>query len=288
MDAEIVKPAKTPDRYMIAVRYRDFWFRIIASALAAQFIVMYGIEESFFEVLLTDLYYIAMAGSIIIAFVLITFVRWVTIKLDRRFGWTERTVERVGLQVLLGWVAPGLFAFLLAFIYFSLRGLNILDTLYLRFDYPIILVMIIILNLYYLAYYFYERMQFAEKAVVNSPITLEEIDGTMQPTFLVNQGRKSIPVPIADIAYFFRNGDYNFLRTFHGDDYMINQSLDEVQALLHATDFFRANRQMLVSRRSCRHFEPLPYNKLELFVEPAYKGEIVISQKRNRSFRDWV
>ncbi len=273
---------------MVYIRYNDFWLRIIASVIAAHFIVVYGVEKSLFQVLLTPIYYVAMAGSVTIAFILITVVRWIYIKLDRRFDWLQRPVERTGLQVLLGLVAPGILAFILAAIYFALRGMNILHTLYLRFDYPIILLLILFLNLYYLAYYFYARMRIAEKTVANSPIQSEEIEGEVQRTFLINQGAKSIPVPLSDIAYFFREGNYNFMRTSTGDDYTIMQSLDEVQALLPSLDFFRANRQMLVSRWACRHFEALPYNKLELFTSPAYKLQIMISQKRNRYFRDWL
>lgn len=273
---------------MIYVRYNDLWLRIAASILAAHFIVVYGVEKSLFQILLTRIYYVAMAGSVAIAFILISTVRWIFMRLDRKFDWIERPLERTGLQILLGLVAPGLLAFILAFVYFSLRGINILNTLYLRFDYPIILVLIILLNFYYLAYYFYGRMQLAEKAVINTPIGIEEIGGETLKSFMVNQGVKSVPVLLTDIAYFYREGSYNFLRTCNGDDYTVSQSLDEVQALLPGSEFFRANRQMLVSRNACGHFEAKPYNKLELFVAPEYKLSVIISQKRSRSFRDWL
>jgi hypothetical protein len=273
---------------MLFIRYNDLWLRIISSVLAAHFIVVYGVEKTLFQILLTPIYYVAMAASVAIAFTLISFVRWVSLRLSKNFDWIDKPMQRTGLQLLLGWIAPGILAFLMAFIYFSLRGMHILDTLYLRFDYPIILLLILLLNLYYLAYYFYERMRFAENAVVNSPIGQEEINGETRQTFLINQGAKSIPIPITDIAYFFREGAYNFLRTFNGDDYAVMQSLDEVQAVLSVADFFRANRQMLVSRKACKHFETLSYNKLELFLEPHYKLSVVISQKRNKPFREWL
>lgn len=273
---------------MAFVRYNDLSLRIIASVLAAHFIVVYGVEKTFFQILLTPIYYVAMAASITIAFILITFVRWVFIKLDRRFDWVIRPVERSGLQLLFGLVAPGILAFILAFIYFSLRGMNILDTLYLRFDYPIILLLILFLNLYYLAYYFYGRMRIAETMLPKSLIAdSENLDGNSR-TFLVTQGVKSLPIPLEKIAYFFREGDLNFLRTFDVEDFPISYSLDEVQQSIGEANFFRANRQMLVNRNACKHFEALPYNKLELFVEPGYKHSIVISQKRNKSFREWL
>lgn len=273
---------------MVYVRYDDLWFRIIASVLVAHFIVMYGEEISIFEALLRPIYYIAMSGSVLIAFLLVTFVRFVYMKLDRKFDWRIKPVERAALQVSLGLVVPGLLAFILAYAYFAIRGLRILKTYYLRFDYPIILVLLLLLNLYYLAYYFFAQMKIAEWAVANTPLVKSESEEIVQETFMVNQGAKNIPVPVSDIAYFFHEGDYNFLRTFDSYDYNVSQSLDDLQQLLNPDHFFRANRQILVSRKACNHFETLPYNKLELFTEPKYKIPIVISQKRNRSFRDWI
>ncbi len=270
------------------IRYRDLSLRIIASVLAAHFIVVYGVEKSFFQILLTPIYYVAMTASVTIAFILISFVRWVYIKLDRKFDWVAKPLERTALQVLLGFIAPGILAFVLAFIYFSLRGMNILKTLYLRFDYPIILLLILFLNLYYLAYYFYGRMRIAETMVPNSPVIETDNSGSEVKSFLVNQGVKNLPIPLKNIAYFFREGDLNFMRTFEGEDFVVSYSLDEIQQNLKEADFFRANRQMLVSRKACRHFEALPYNKLELFVEPNYKLPIVISQKRNKSLKEWL
>ncbi len=273
---------------MTYVRYNDISLRIISSVLAAHFIVVYGVQKTFFQILLTPIYYVAMAASITIAFILITFVRWVYIRLDRKFDWVIRPVERTGLQILLGMIAPGILAFILAFIYFSLRGMNILKTLYLRFDYPIILLLILFLNLYYLAYYFYGRMRIAQTMAPTSLIAEAEGDLANPRSFLVHQGMKNLPIPLDQTAYFFREGESNFLRTFDGNDFVVSQSLDEIQQHLNEHDFFRANRRLLVSRKACKHFESLPYNKLELFVDPKYKQSIVISQKRSRSFREWL
>ena len=273
---------------MVYVRYNDIWLRVIASVLAAHFIVMYGETVSLFQELFDPLYYFAMSYSIAIAFTLISFVRYVYLKLDRRFDWRKKPVERSALQILVGLVLPGILAFLMATTYFLFRGMNILKTLYLRFDYPVILILLLFLNLYYLAYYFYEQMRIAERAILNSPITIDESEDGSKKNFLVNQGFKSIPIPLDEIAYFYREGDYNFLRTNRGDDYTIAEPLDEVQQHLGMQNFFRANRQMLVSRKACKHFESLPFNKLQLIIEPPYKTQTIISQKRNKGFKEWL
>lgn len=264
--------------------YKDIYFRIAGSLIGAHFIVMFGVEVSFFHVLLKPMYWIALAGSFTIAFLLMLIIRAITKRLDKKFNWEQRTVERIFTQLFFGFIMPGIAAFLLASIYFAIRGHNILKTLYLRIDYPVILLLIILVNVYYLVYYVIARLQQTTNGADNKTGENEN----EKAVFIVNKGTRNIPVPIEDVAYIFREGDYNFLRSFTGDDYILNSSLDDAEEKAPAADWFRANRQMLVSRKACKNYELLQYNKLELFTEPEYKSSIIISQKRSRDFKDWI
>lgn len=267
-----------------AVQYKDLYFRLILSLAAAHIIVMFGERHSLSELLLMPEYYISVAASFLIAFTLVSTVRWVTLKLDRRYDWMDEPLQRTGMQILLVVIGPGLLAFLLAAIYFKIQGLNILDTVYLRLDFPVILLMLVMLNLYYVAYYFYQHAKNA-KVFTSSKA---HADQQGKETFIVSAGTKNIPLTVEDVSYFFRAHDVNYLRTVDGKDYMISQSLDEVQQQVDTRQFFRANRQILVTFKACRHFESLPYGKLQLFVQPEYKGSIIISQKRAKEFKEWM
>ena len=263
------------------ISYKDIYFRIAGSLIGSHFIVMFGVEVSFFHVLLKPMYWIALAGSFAIAFLLMLLIRLISIRLDRKFSWEQRTIERISLQLLFGVVLPGIAAFLLAAGYFAIRGYNILNTLYLRIDYPVILILILLINIYYLVYYVVTRLQQA------TTDNVKDIENTNM-VFLVNKGTRNVPVPVEDIAYIFREGDYNFLRTFEGEDYVFSSSLDDAEGKTSPANWFRANRQMLVNRKACKNYELLQYNKLELFANPEYKSSIIISQKRSKEFKQWL
>lgn len=268
------------------IRYNDFWFRVIACALAAHFIVMFGVRVSFFEALVKGHYHIPMLSSFLIAFLLMSYVRYACVRLDRLYDWRAHTLQRIGLQLFFGLVIPAVLAFAMAYVYFLARGVSILATSYLRFDYPVIILLLVLLNAYYLLYYVFSRLTQAEQLVPNAAVTAMEGEPERK-AFLVARGARSIPIPVDEIAYFHRNGQ-NYLRTASGDDYYITQSLDDVEAQLPVTDFFRVNRQMLVSRKACRQINPIQHYKLELITEPGYKEQVVISQKKNREFKEWI
>ncbi len=234
--------------------------------------------------LLTWDYYRSLFYSFVIAFILVNIVYLVTIRLDKKIDWKQHTIQRVGLQILAGIIFPAFLAFILAYFYFRSFGLNIfVNTYYLRFDFPVVVLMLMLFNIYYLAFYFYRKWQLLEQEKDHKPLFKDDA----ATTFIVQRGTKNIPITVGDICYFYHNENYNFLRTFEKEDFLIAESLEEVEQQLPPT-FFRANRQIIVSIKACDHFQSLEFNKLELFTQPPFKQPIVISQKKTRSFKEWM
>ena len=268
--------------------YHDLYFRIIVALLAAHLIITFGEKESLFELLVMPAYYWSLAPSFAIAFLLVSFVNLVTIRLDRRYDWKQRAVLRAGLQLCFGLLLPALLAFLLAAVYFLCFGYHILDTLYLKYDFPVIVLMLVLLNAYYLEFYFYRQWRISENKMSLPASGSGSTVTNGKEVFMVQRGANTIPLPVTAIAYFYREGDYNFLRTFDTESYLVSQTLDEVESQLDAKLFFRANRQLIVQHKACSRFSPLEFGKLELFVNPPSKEPIVISQRRAKSFREWM
>lgn len=270
------------------VGYNDLYLRIIISLIAAHIIVTFGAKESFFQLLISWFYYRSLLLSFIIAFFLISEVYYVTIKLDKQFDWIGETAKRIGLQLCFGLGLPSITAFLLATVYFALFGYNILHTYYLRFDFPVIVLMLLLLNIYYLAFYFYKQWRLSESRLMLSPVPEASNERKTKEIIVVQEGSNKIPLPIDNICYFYHDGVYNFARTRNREDFVIPQTLDELQQLLPGRQFFRVNRQMLVSIAACEHFRQSQFGKLELIVSPATKEPVTISQKRARQFKEWI
>lgn len=261
--------------------YDDLYFRLIASLLGAHFIVSFGERESFFELLLLWYYYRALLISFLIGFTLFTLINSISTKLDRQADWRLNTTLRTALQILFGLVLPGIVAFLLACLYFSLCGLNIFHTLYLKYDFPVIVLLLLLINAYYLVYYFVRKPSGDEPSDTVEQEAYKEI-------MLVSKGSQNIPIQTSQIAYYFRDGDYNFLRTIDGEDFVINQTLDELQQSHRPQHFFRANRQLLVHVQACAQFDLLEYGKLQLHVNPPFKEALIVSRERATNFRNWI
>lgn len=265
-------------------RYHDLLFRIVVSLIAAHFIISFGIEETFFQLLLSVDYYKSLAGSAMIAFILITSVRAVTIKLDQRYDWRYNSLSRTLLQVLFGIVIIAIIAFLLATIYFAIYGINILRTVYLKYDFPVIVVFILVLNLYYFCYYLLQQLAPASKVQPQAELS----DTKYLTVFVVSKGAENLPVDVADIAAIYHEGKYNFIRLFNTESFLISQSLDQIEQQLHPDRFFRINRTTIINRSACKSFITLDYGRLDVVTDPVMKGELIVSQKRSSAFKKWL
>lgn len=269
------------------VSYSDLYLRLAACLAASHIIVVYGESRSVFEIMLVPEYYIAVIGSTIIAFILFSIVRFITIRLDLIFPWRSRTTERIGMQFFFGFVLPSFCAFLLAAFYFYIRGGNILKTTYLRYDFQVVMMQLLLINIYYVAYYFYQQWHNVEKKIAGL-YRPDQQQSTTKETFIVNKGAGSIVLHIDEIAYCYRSDESNFVRTAAGEDFFISLSLDEMQQQLPDQKFFRANRQVLVHRQAIKGYGLLAYGKLEAYLHQALDVEVIISQKRAKDFKNWL
>lgn len=270
------------------IRYHDLYVRIAASVIGAHIVVIFGEPLSTFEILLKSYYYPAFAISFVIAFLLITYVWWVSTFLNRKYDWEHYPLSRTLLQMLLGMVVPAFLAFFQAWFYLRLRGVNILKTTYVSHDFQYILLMLVILNAYYIAYYFFIRWKQAANALDNIKTTPDkDVLINDRDYFIVSQGAKSVPVRLGDICFIYRKEDANLLQTFDGETFFISQPLDDVQQQL-TRDFFRVNRQLIITRRSIVNYKATDFGKIELILRPAFYEQAIVSQKRAKSFREWV
>jgi DNA-binding LytR/AlgR family response regulator len=106
--------------------------------------------------------------------------------------------------------------------------------------------------------------------------------------FLVYSGDSLIPVNFTDVAYFLSEDGSSILVTNENKRYLLAESLDTLENELNPKDFFRANRQYLVSSKSIQQIHNFGLQKLKLTLKPATEEGIIISKLRASAFKSWL
>jgi DNA-binding LytR/AlgR family response regulator len=108
-----------------------------------------------------------------------------------------------------------------------------------------------------------------------------------QKVFLIPVRDKIIPLRIEQVAFFYTVDEK--VRAFDndGNPYPMDKSLDKLSKILSDNDFFRANRQFIVSRNAIADITLWFGNRLSLNLKVKTPERIVISKDRVPEFKKW-
>jgi len=269
--------------------YRDRWLILAGSLLLGYFMVNVGLDDSIFVLWRKPFYVRDILGATAISALIWLLVRTATVWLDRRYDWFAQPLPRLIGQALLGWGLPVAASFLLAALYFQwVVGQPIAESTYPVYEFPISTLVILMINGLYFSLYLYHR---ATTAAVQPATPPGEPAGKPVPvrrTLIVSSGQRNVPLPTAEVAYFYIDEGAVYLTTFSGEKYLVSSSLDDLAQDLPVELFFRANRQFILHRRACRSYLNDTYGKLKVEVQPGVRREVTISQQRAPEFKKWL
>ncbi len=108
-------------------------------------------------------------------------------------------------------------------------------------------------------------------------------------TILVKTGRKKTLLPLSEISYAqVTNG---IIRIFKSDQSFLNtqfKSLDHLEMNLKSDDFFRANRQTIISRNAVKEIKHRTNRKLQLQLRQPNDVLINVSRYKKKDLLDWI
>ena len=92
-----------------------------------------------------------------------------------------------------------------------------------------------------------------------------------------------------DIAYLFLENKICFLVDLRTEDiHRISGNLHDICELLDPREFYRVNKNYIVSIRSIVALKCCDVNKVELILNPKPRESVFISQLRIRHFKEWI
>jgi DNA-binding LytR/AlgR family response regulator len=106
--------------------------------------------------------------------------------------------------------------------------------------------------------------------------------------FLVKIGDNFKVIQTSEIAYFLSDGGLSFACLFDGKKYPLDQSLSEISFELDENNFFRINRNCIVSSKSIQKISSWYNSRLQIELLPKSEVEIIVSRERVREFKTWL
>ena len=112
--------------------------------------------------------------------------------------------------------------------------------------------------------------------------------GVFKERFLVKQGQRLLSIPVTQIAYFFSQERFIFLKTFDNQKFLLEYRIEQLENLLSPAMFFRINRSYIISLPTVKEIHSYFGNRLKLYLTPLPDKEIIVSRKRVNDFKEWL
>lgn len=276
--------------------FKSFWFRLIAVAFVSVFITELGSVDSLFKRLHTLDFYREYFATLIISLTIVEWIYTVNDRLEKNVPWHQQVFKRLMLQVLLGLLVPSLLVFALASVYFAIHGYNIFQTDYLVFGFPLVMVMIILLNilLVMLPYFLIGMRQLQGKPSSSSAIAAADDQQFADEPLPFSRikaynGNSVIMLVPEEVLAAYIVGGKVLLKSTEKAELLTDFTLDELEKEYLPTDsFFRINRQLILHRDMCKGFKSLDYGKLEVTTDANLPVNTVVSQLKAKGFKEWI
>ena len=126
-----------------------------------------------------------------------------------------------------------------------------------------------------------------EEVIANMLSLFRKESRVYKSNFLIPHKDKYIPLPVNDIACIYSENKNAKIVTIDNRTFNDSHSLDELQRQLDPSQFFRANRQHLISHRAVKDVSVWFESKLSVNLSVAVPGKIIVSRARAAAFKDW-
>jgi two-component system response regulator LytT len=133
-------------------------------------------------------------------------------------------------------------------------------------------------------------MQRNQKQIIGSAGTLNGMGSVNagKSSFLVFKHNKYFIVPTGNIAFFYIKHETTTMVCFDRQEYFLDHSLENIQALLNNKQFFRLNRQYLVNFNAVKEVEHYFARKLLVNLNVPVKDKMIVSKEKLSSFLHWL
>jgi DNA-binding LytR/AlgR family response regulator len=130
---------------------------------------------------------------------------------------------------------------------------------------------------------------------VKPVLDFELLKGLLQPDkkafksrFMVRFGEKIQSVPVEEIAFFYSEERVTFLQTQSAKKFVLDSTLEQVEAQVDPGLFFRLNRKFLTRVNAVEEVLSYSNSRLKVKLKNCPDSDILISREKVGEFKDWL
>lgn len=106
--------------------------------------------------------------------------------------------------------------------------------------------------------------------------------------FTIKMGQQLKMIAIDDIECFYSENKGTYLHTTDNRNYLVDQTLEQLETEIDPGSFFRVSRKFIVAMKSIKEIQIHSNSRLKIIL-PTYKeDEVIVSREKVNDFKTWI
>ena len=106
--------------------------------------------------------------------------------------------------------------------------------------------------------------------------------------FSVKIGQQLKVISIDEVECFYSENKGTYIHTLDNRDYLIDATLEVVEAEINPKDFYRVSRKFIVPLNAVKEIQVYSNSRLKIIL-PTYKDdEVIVARERVSDFKEWI
>jgi len=133
------------------------------------------------------------------------------------------------------------------------------------------------------------KKQYSKSQIIDIQALISQFQhsAVKYPSFISYQKDKLIPLASENVAYFYIQNLIVYA-VVDKTEYVLDETMDEIEKRLPAHLFFRANRQFIIQKKYVSNAELYFNNRLLVHLCLKTPEDIIISREKTSLFKDWL
>jgi two-component system response regulator LytT len=117
---------------------------------------------------------------------------------------------------------------------------------------------------------------------------INPVEKEYKSRFSVKIGQQLKVISVEEIECFYSENKGTYIHTIDNRDYLIDSTLEVVEAEINLKDFYRVSRKFIVPLKAVKEIQVYSNSRLKIIL-PTYKDdEVIVSRERVSDFKEWI
>ena len=114
------------------------------------------------------------------------------------------------------------------------------------------------------------------------------IDREYKKRFTIKMGQQLKMITIDEVECFYSENKGTYLHTFDNRNYLLDNTLEQLETELNPKDFYRVSRKFIIPLKGIKEIQMYSNSRLKVILPTYNEDEVIVSREKVNDFKNWL